>query len=104
MRGIAVDARGRCVYGTDAGGGLVVHAWKIDQTTGDLTHAGSVPTATSAQDVTTDLQGKFVYTITLTGASPGTVTTYSIDQSTCAITFVSSVVASSIPRGIVVSR
>jgi 6-phosphogluconolactonase (cycloisomerase 2 family) len=100
MGAIAVDPTGRWVYALDSNNNFI-HTYSINQTTGNLTAVGGgVATGGGPSEVSVDPQGKFVYTAN----QAGTISIFSIDQSTGAVTLVNTVAAGTTPRGIVVSR
>jgi 6-phosphogluconolactonase (cycloisomerase 2 family) len=78
---IAIDPTGRFAYTANTTDKSVT-AYSIDATAGTLAEIGTLPTPDTAQFVSTDFSGKFLY------ASLGnkTVATYSIDQTTGALT------------------
>jgi 6-phosphogluconolactonase (cycloisomerase 2 family) len=78
---IAIDPTGRFAYTANTTDNSIT-AYSIDPTAGTLTEIGTSPTPATAQFVSADFSGKFLY------ASLGnkTVATYSIDQTTGALT------------------
>ena len=102
MGPVAVDPTGRFVYALDINNSFI-WAYTINQTTGALTAVNAPATGSGPTALAVDPQGKFVYTTN----SIGTISTFSIDQSSGAVTLViptTPPTAGNNPRGIVVSR
>jgi 6-phosphogluconolactonase (cycloisomerase 2 family)/uncharacterized protein YjdB len=79
--GVAVEPYGRYAYVCLGGG--VVNAYTIDPSTGRLTSVGSLATGNSPNSVAVDIQGQYVY---VTNNSSNTISGYSINQNTGAVT------------------
>jgi len=87
---LAVDPAGKFVFIANYNS-QTVRAYQINQTTGALTQApGSpFPAEIDPQSVTVDLSGRFVYVANGYHNSNGTISAYSVDQSTGSLTPVS---------------
>jgi 6-phosphogluconolactonase (cycloisomerase 2 family) len=79
--GVAVEPYGRYAY--VCLGGSAVNAYSIDPGTGNLFSVGSVAAGSAPSSVAVDIQGQYVY---VTNKSSNTVSAYSIDQNTGALT------------------
>lgn len=96
-RFLAMDPSGRFLYITT--GGNQITGFVIDEATGNLTAmAGSpFPAGTTAQNMVTDASGKSLY---VTNETSATVGSYSIDQTTGALTLLGQLATGGLPEGI----
>jgi 6-phosphogluconolactonase len=102
-----VDPTDRFAYAANEGGfaPTSLSMYKIDGTTGKLSLIGVIATAGRAIAVTVDPSAKFAYAVDGTNGSPArndNVSTYSIDASTGALTFIGAISTGSSPTAIAV--
>ncbi len=103
---IAVDPSGKFAYVANEGGRAPtsVSEFTIDATTGVFTFIGTVPAADRAVAVSVDPTGNFVYAANTsdTTGSPGSVSAYTIDSSTGALTSTGTIPAGTAPTSVAV--
>jgi 6-phosphogluconolactonase (cycloisomerase 2 family) len=104
---VAVDPTDRFAYAANEGGfaPTSLSMYKIDGTTGKLSLIGVIATAGRAIAVTVDPSAKFAYAVDGTNGSPArndNVSTYSIDASRGALTFIGAISTGSSPTAIAV--